>query len=64
MVIEQIDLVHVQDASVGFGQETWLKCLDALSKSLLDINGSANPVLSSTKGEVNHGNLRMDQVTD
>jgi hypothetical protein len=64
MVVEQIDLVHVQDASVGLGKETWLKRLDTLSKSLLDIDSSANPVLSGTKGEIDHGNLHMVQSCD
>ena len=44
-VVQQVDLVDVQDAAVGPGQQPRLERLDALGQRLFDVNGAADAVL-------------------
>mmetsp|Transcript_60757 Transcript_60757/g.131757 ORF Transcript_60757/g.131757 Transcript_60757/m.131757 type:complete len:205 (+) Transcript_60757:646-1260(+) len=57
VVVKQVDLIHVENATVGLGQQAGLKGLLALSQCLLDIDRAADPVLRGTQGQINHRNL-------
>mmetsp|Transcript_5543 Transcript_5543/g.12269 ORF Transcript_5543/g.12269 Transcript_5543/m.12269 type:complete len:319 (+) Transcript_5543:639-1595(+) len=59
VVVQQVDLVHVQDAAVGLGQQAGLKGLHTLSQSLLNVNGTAHTVLSGTQGQLDQGSLGL-----
>mmetsp|Transcript_2235 Transcript_2235/g.5639 ORF Transcript_2235/g.5639 Transcript_2235/m.5639 type:complete len:430 (-) Transcript_2235:162-1451(-) len=59
VVVEEVDLVDVQEAPVGLGQEARLEGLDAASQRALNVDGAAHPVLSGAQGQVDHGHAHV-----
>jgi len=57
MVIQQVDLVDVQYAPVGLGEQAGLERLNALGERLLDVDGATDAVLGGAEGQVDHGDL-------
>ena len=59
MVVEQIDLVDIEQAPVGFGQQARFKGTNAITERLLDVNGSAQSVFRGPQWQVNHRHLAL-----
>mmetsp|Transcript_3249 Transcript_3249/g.8788 ORF Transcript_3249/g.8788 Transcript_3249/m.8788 type:complete len:265 (-) Transcript_3249:179-973(-) len=51
-VIQEIDLIHVQDAAIGLGQQPGLVRLLPLLQRRLDVDGAAHPVLRGTQRQL------------
>mmetsp|Transcript_8563 Transcript_8563/g.23185 ORF Transcript_8563/g.23185 Transcript_8563/m.23185 type:complete len:372 (-) Transcript_8563:393-1508(-) len=56
-IVKQVDLVHVQYTPVGLGQKSRLVRLDTLTQRLLNVNGSADPVLGGTERQLDQRRL-------
>ena len=54
VILQQVDLVHVEDISIGLGQQAGLKGADALLQRPLQIQGAHHPVLGGAYGELHH----------
>jgi hypothetical protein len=54
VVVEQVDLVHVQDPAVRVGEQARLERLHALRERPLDVEGAHQPVLGGADGEFDH----------
>ena len=57
MVVKQVDLVHVEDAPVGGGDEARLKAAAAGADGLLDVQRAYEPVFGCAHGQVNDAHL-------
>src|SRR5919198_786825 len=51
VVVEQVDLVHVEDAAVGGGQQARLVGLDPLRQRPLQVQGADQPVSCGPSGQ-------------
>ena len=60
-VVQEVHLVDVEQAAVGASQEAGVVRLDALRESLLDVDGTADPVLGGAEGNLHHGNLHLSR---
>ena len=58
MVVQQIDLVDIEQAPVGFGQQARFKGTNAITERLLDVNGSAQSVFRGPSGRSTIGTWR------
>ena len=52
VVVQQVDLVHVQHAAVRRGQQPWLVRLDPLGQRPLDVQRAEQPVLAGPHGQL------------
>jgi hypothetical protein len=59
VVLEQVDLVHVEEAAVGAGEEPRLVDLLAVAEGALEVERADQPVLGGAEREVDHGHLRL-----
>src|SRR4030042_3236902 len=50
VVVEQVDLVHVKQGSVGLGQNARLDGLDPFLYRFLQVQGSHHPILAGVEG--------------
>ena len=62
VVLEQIDLVDVEIAAVGAGQQAGLKGFFAAGEGALDVEGADDAVLGGAEGEVDDGGRALDDV--
>ena len=58
-VVQQVDLVDVEDAPVGLGEQPRLVRLDAFAQRLLNVNRSADPVLRGSQGQLDERGLGL-----
>ena len=54
MVFQQIDFIDIQIAAVGPGQQAWLKGLDALGQSALQVQRADHAVFSGAQRQIDH----------
>ena len=57
MVVKQIDLIDVEQAAVGLGQQAWLECTNSFAEGLLDVDGAAETIFSGTERQIHHRDL-------
>ena len=57
VVVEQVHLIHVEQAAVGLGQQAGLKGAHAFAQGFLDVDGAAEAVFRCTEGQVHHRHL-------
>ncbi len=53
--MEQVDLIDVQDAAVGLGEQAGLEVALAGADGPLDVEAAQHPVLRGADGEIDHG---------
>mmetsp|Transcript_96626 Transcript_96626/g.269623 ORF Transcript_96626/g.269623 Transcript_96626/m.269623 type:complete len:446 (+) Transcript_96626:202-1539(+) len=57
VVVQEVHLVHVQNATVRLGKQSWLEGLLALRQGLLDVDGAAHAILCGSERQVDHRHL-------
>ena len=54
VVFQQVDLIDVEKATVGLGQQPWLKDLLATGHEPLEVERTQNAIFGGAQGEVHH----------
>ena len=57
MIVEEVHLIHIEQAAVGLGQEAWFKGPHALAEGFFNINRSAESIFCGAEGKVHHRHL-------
>ena len=57
MIVEQVHLIHIQQAAVGLGQQARLKGPNPLTERFFDVDRAAQAIFRGPQGEIHHGHL-------